>query len=435
MHKENMEDLRKLFIGLDKKVIVNGKGRIVPINFDNAATTPPFKRVLKKVLETSEYYGSIARGDGQKSQYCSDLYEECRNYVLKYFNAPVEKYTAIFVSNTTDGLNKLSNILIEKSDDIVITTRMEHHSNDLPWRNKCNLKYVETDEKGRVKMDELEELLNKYNGQVKLVTVTGASNVTGYINDIKKIAKLTHRCCGKIIVDGAQLVPHKKVSMISDDCEENIDFFLYSAHKIYAPFGSGAIVGLKDSFNKLEPDIKGGGTVQIVLDNHLLWLDTPEKNEAGTPNLFGAIAMVEAMKEVEKIGFKTIESNEKEILEYLIKGLKEFNKVILYGDNDNIDDRLGIIVFNIEGMGYEEVGERLAEIRAIAVRQGGFCSHPYTRRVLGIKTNDLQQYISKNGIPGMVRVSLGIYNTKKEVDIFLETIEYMCRRYLIRFKN
>lgn len=429
MHKENGNELRDLFIGLDKRVKVDGKGRMVPINFDNAATTPPFKRVMKKVLETSELYGSIARGDGQKSQYCSDLYDECRRYILRYFNAPEEIYTTIFVSNTTEGLNKLSNILINKKEDIVVTTRMEHHSNDLPWRGKCDLKYVEVDEKGRVKLEELEEIINKYKEEIKIVTITGASNVTGYMNDLKRVAKLTHKCGAKLIVDGAQLIPHKKISMTQDNSDENIDFLVYSAHKMYAPFGSGAIVGLRKSFNDNQPDVKGGGTVQIVLDNNLLWLDTPEKNEAGTPNLFGAVAMVEAMKEMEKIGFETIEKNEKELLCYLIQGLKEFNKVILYADNENIDDRLGILVFNIKGISYEKVGEKLADIRGIGVRQGGFCSHPYTRRVLGIKDEELQQYISKNGIPGMVRVSLGIYNSKKEVDAFLDTIEYLCRRF------
>lgn len=429
MHKENVDDLRKLFIGLDKKVNVNGKGRIIPINFDNAATTPPFKRVMKKVLETSEYYGSIARGDGQKSQYCSDLYDECREYILEYFNAPSDKYTAIFVGNTTDGLNKLSNILIKNKDDIVITTRMEHHSNDLPWRGKCDLKYVDVDNNGRIRIEEIEKILDDYKEKVKYITITGASNVTGYINDIKRIAKLIHKYGGKIIVDGAQLVPHKKVSMTQDDCTENIDFLVFSGHKIYAPFGSGAIIGLKESFNENPPDSKGGGTVQIVLDNRQLWLDTPEKNEAGTPNLFGAVAIAEAMKEMEKIGIKAIEKNERELLSYLIKGLQEFNRVTLYADNNNIDDRLGILVFNIKGMTYEEVGEKLAEVRGIGVRQGGFCAHPYTRRVLGIADDDLQRYISENGIPGMVRVSLGAYNTKKEVDIFLDTIEYLCRRY------
>ena len=429
MHRDSIDVLRKLFVGLDKKVNINGKGRIVPINFDNAATTPPFKRVVKRVLETTEYYGSIARGDGQKSQYCSDLYEECRRYILKYFNAPEEIYTAIFVGNTTDGLNKLSNILINNKEDIVITTRMEHHSNDLPWRNKCDLKYVEVNEDGRININEIEELIERYKEKVKYITITGASNVTGYINDIRKISGLIHKYGGKIIVDGAQLVPHKKIYMYKKDSLENIDFLVFSGHKIYAPFGSGAIIGLRKDFNNNLPDTKGGGTVEYVIDNNQLWLNTPEKNEAGTPNLFGAVAIMEAMKEIEKIGFERIEKNEKELLQYLINGLKELNRVKLYADNDCIDDRLGILVFTIDGMKYYEVGEKLSEIKAIGVRQGGFCSHPYTRRVLGIPNNQLQEYINKNGIPGLVRVSLGIYNSKKEANIFLETVELLCRRY------
>lgn len=429
MHKENIDDLRKLFIGLDKKVNVDGKGRLIPINFDNAATTPPFKRVMKKILETSEYYGSIARGDGKKSQYCSDLYDSSRKYILEYFNAPEDIYTAIFVGNTTDGLNKLSNILIESKEDIVITTRMEHHSNDLPWRNKCDLKHIEVDKDGRIKVEDIEELLDKYQEKVKYVTVTGASNVTGYVNDIRRIAKAAHRYGAKIIVDGAQLIPHKKISMIQDDITENIDFLVFSGHKIYAPFGSGVIIGLRKIFNEKEPASSGGGTVQIVLDERQLWLDTPEKNEAGTPNLFGAISIAEALKEMDKIGFQVIENNEKDLLSYLIKELKQFEKVTLYADNENIDDRLGILVFNIDGMTYEEVGGALADIRGIGVREGGFCAHPYTRRVLGIKDDELQRYMSEVGIPGLVRVSLGIYNTKKEANIFLDTVEYICRRY------
>ncbi|WP_294132505.1 aminotransferase class V-fold PLP-dependent enzyme [uncultured Clostridium sp.] len=429
MHRENIYDLRKLFIGLDKKVNVEGKGRLIPINFDNAATTPPFKRVMKKVLETSEYYGSIARGDGKKSQYCSDLYENSRKYILEYFNAPEDIYTAIFVGNTTDGLNKLSNILIENKNDIVITTRMEHHSNDLPWRNKCDLKHVEVDKDGRLRVEDIENLLEKYQERVKYVTITGASNVTGYVNDIKRIAKSAHKYGAKIIVDGAQLIPHKKISMIQEDVNENIDFLVFSGHKVYAPFGSGVIIGLREIFNEKEPASAGGGTVQIVLDDRQLWLDTPEKNEAGTPNLFGAIAIAEALREMDKIGFQTIENNEKELLVYLIKELKQFEKITLYGDNENINDRLGILVFNIDGMTYEEVGEALANVRGIGVRQGGFCAHPYTRRVLGIADNDLQRYMSEVGTPGLVRVSLGIYNSKKEANIFLDTIEYLCRRY------
>ena len=430
MRRDNIDEIRKLFIGLDNKIVINGKKQIIPINFDNAATTPVLKKVMRAVLKASENYGSIARGDGQKSQYSSDLYEECRRYVIDYFNAPLNKYTAIFVSNTTEGINKLSNILIENKDDIVITSRMEHHSNDLPWRDKCDLKYIEVDEKGRIIMEELEEMFNIYKERIKYVTITGASNVSGYITDIRKVAKLAHKYGAKVIIDGAQLVPHREVTMCGEEDDDYIDFLIFSAHKVYAPFGSGAIIGLREEIEKYPPDTKGGGTVERVLDDHLIWLSTPEKNEAGSPNFFGAVALMQALKEMNKIGLGLIENNEKKLLKMLIDGMKNFPRAILYGDNENIEDRLGIMVFNIDRLGYEMVGEYLASIRGIAVRQGGFCAHPYTRRLLGIKSDEIEEYIARNGMPGMVRVSLGAYNSEKEVNIFLETIEYICKKCL-----
>ena len=430
MHRDNIDEIRKLFIGLDNKIVINGKKQVIPINLDNAATTPVLKKVMKAVLKASENYGSIARGDGQKSQYSSDLYEECRRYVIKYFNAPLNKYTAIFVSNTTEGINKLSNILIKNKNDIVITSRMEHHSNDLPWRGKCDLKYVEVDEKGRIIMEELEEMFSIYQDRIKYVTITGASNVTGYITDIRRVAKLAHKYGAKLIVDGAQLVPHRAINICGKEDDDYIDFLIFSAHKVYAPFGSGAIIGLRDELEKYPPDTKGGGTVERVLDDEIIWLSTPEKNEAGSPNFFGAVALMQALKEMNKIGLELIESNEKKLLKMLIDGMKNFERVILYGDNENIEDRLGIMVFNIDRLCYEMVGEYLASIRGIAVRQGGFCAHPYTRRLLGIKSNEIEEYIKKNGMPGMVRVSLGAYNSEKEVNIFLETIEYICKKCL-----
>lgn len=430
MHRDNIDEIRKLFIGLDNKIVINGKKQVIPINFDNAATTPVLKKVMRAVLKASENYGSIARGDGQKSQYSSDLYEECRRYVIKYFNAPLNKYTAIFIGNTTEGINKLSNILIENKNDIVITSRMEHHSNDLPWRGKCDLKYVEVDEKGRIIMEELEEMFSIYQDRIKYVTITGASNVTGYITDIRMVAKLAHKYGAKLIVDGAQLVPHRAINICGKEDDDYIDFLIFSAHKVYAPFGSGAIIGLRDELEKYPPDTKGGGTVERVLDDEIIWLSTPEKNEAGSPNFFGAVALMQALKEMNKIGFELIESNEKKLLKILIEGMKNFERVILYGDNENIEDRLGIMVFNIDRLCYEMVGEYLASIRGIAVRQGGFCAHPYTRRLLGIKSNEIEEYIKKNGMPGMVRVSLGAYNSEKEVNIFLETIEYICKKCL-----
>ena len=425
MRNSTNNSLRDLFIGLNKRVPILDDNKIIPINFDNAATTPVFNSVINKITEACELYGSIGRGLGQKSEYSTKQYCNCRDYILDFFNASKDKYTAIFVNNTTEGINRLSNILIENKNDIIITTRMEHHSNDLPWRGKCNLKYIEVDENGRLKLDELQYLLDKYSGLVKYVTITAASNVTGYMNDLSYISKLVHSYNAKLIVDGAQIVAHKKIDINAD----SIDFLVFSAHKMYAPFGSGAIVGLKEDFERLYPDFKGGGTVEAVLDNSEVLLPPPEKDEAGSPNFFGAIALVQAMKELKNIGFDTIEENEKILLKRTLDGLNCINGVITYGDNKNISDRLGIVVFNIDGMYNAEVARLLANLRAIAVRQGAFCAHPYVKRLLGLTDFEAGRHLvdSTCKMPGMVRASFGLYNSIKEVDIFLNTVDLICK--------
>ncbi|NLL30947.1 MAG: aminotransferase class V-fold PLP-dependent enzyme [Clostridiales bacterium] len=429
MYDSNDNPLRNLFIGLDKKVPILNNKEIFPINFDNAATTPVFKSVLKEIAKTCELYGAIGRGTGQKSEYSTHKYHECRDYILDFFNAPKDKYTVIFVGNTTEGINRLSNILIEKKTDIVIATRMEHHSNDLPWRGKCDIKYVEVDKDGRLKLDELEYLLEKYKGQVKYVTLTAASNVTGYVNDLSFIAKLIHSYNAKLIVDGAQIVAHKELNMYPENELEAIDFLVFSAHKIYAPFGSGAIIGLKETFERLNSDYKGGGTVDRVFDDFEVYLPPPEKNEAGSPNFLGVIALVQAMKEVKKIGFKSIEENERKLLKVALDGLNSIKKVITYGDNHNISDRLGIVIFNIEGLYDIDTAKYLATLRGIAVRQGAFCAHPYVNRLLHSHSNKSNDYSRSNycKLSGMVRASFGLYNSINEVEIFLNTVELITK--------
>lgn len=421
MNDLNNNILRNLFIGLDTKVKIFNDTDVIPINFDNAATTPVFVNVFDKIKEACETYGSIGRGVGQKSMYSTKIYYECKDYILDFFNASKDKYTVIFVNNTTEGINRLSNILIKSKTDIVITTRMEHHSNDLPWRNKCALKYVEVDELGRLKLDELEYLLEKYNGLVKYVSLTAASNVTGYINDLLYISKIVHKYNAKLIVDAAQIVAHKSI----DFSMLNIDYLVFSAHKMYAPFGSGAIIGPIKDFEEYDSDFKGGGTVDSVFDNKETLLYPPEKNEAGSPNFFGAVALVEAMKELKKIGFTNIENNERSLLNYTIKGLSSMKDVILYGDIEKTSDRLGIIVFNIKNINHSNCAKILADLSGISVRQGAFCAHPYVRRLLKISDYEaIMNYHSPNyKAPGMVRASFGIYNSINEVDTFLNTIE------------
>lgn len=422
-----------IILGIDSKVVLRDGREIRSVNFDNAATTPVFKEVIDNIIKYSDYYGSIGRGTGHKSEITTRLYLESRNYILNYFNVRnKEDYTVIYVSNTTDGINKLAKILVNNKDDIIISTRMEHHSNDLPWRELCTVDYVEVDELGRLKLIELEEKLIKYNGKVKYVTMTGASNVTGYINDIHKAAEIAHRYNAKIIVDGAQLIPHNKVNMAGNNEEEKIDFLVFSSHKLYAPFGAGAIIGPKKDFDTNIPCSEGGGTVNFVMDNDVEYLLSPERDEAGTPNFFGVLGMISALEVLDRIGFSNIHKNELSLKKRMIDGLKVIPKINKYGDwnDNNINDSVGIVVFNIGTLYHELAAEILSKDYGIAIRQGWFCAHPYCRRLMHITEKVASAFIKdpNQRMPGMLRVSFGIYNTEEEVDYFLEAVNNISRK-------
>lgn len=202
-----IDNIRQYVAGLDEPVeLVDGTTRLL-INFDNAATTPALIPVMDEVSQKLLMYGSIGRGFSQKSNYSTELYEATRSTVLSFVGLDPETdydYTCFYVNNTTDGLNKLASALITDQEDLVLSTRMEHHANDLSWRERCRVIYAEVDELGRVRYEEIKRLLQENN--VKLVAVTAASNVTGYVTDVHRIAKLAHQYGAMIVVDGAQIV-------------------------------------------------------------------------------------------------------------------------------------------------------------------------------------------------------------------------------------
>lgn len=409
---------RKLIVGLDKEIPVRGDMRVRYINFDNAATTPPFVSVLNSISNFCPWYSSIHRGMGYKSQISSKVYEEARSKILKFVGAEERNNTVIFVKNATEGLNKLSYRLIQEKSWVVLSTWMEHHSNDLPWRDKCVVDYIDIDEEGRLSLEDMETKLKKYEGRVKLVTVTGASNVTGYVNDIHKIARLAHMYGAKVIVDGAQLVPHSAIDMKANDSEEHIDYLVFSAHKMYAPFGIGAIIAPKESFDYGAPEYKGGGTVHVVTRDSIDWDDPPYKEEAGSPNIIGVVALVSAIEELTKIGMEEIKKNEKLLLGYAIDKLKQLPFLKLYGCDDGCVERVGIIPIVVHGIPHIEIARILSEDSGIGVRNGCFCAQPYVQRLLRLSQDEINyyKYLPDNEKPGMIRVSFGLYNTTQEVD-------------------
>ncbi|WP_434305775.1 aminotransferase class V-fold PLP-dependent enzyme [Clostridium botulinum] len=422
MYFNKRSPYRYLVVGSDTKVPLYNGQLSSCINFDNAATTPPLVSVINSIVNFSPWYSSIHRGTGYKSQLSSKIYEDSRETVGKFVEADLDKDTVIYVKNTTEAINKLSYRLCSYDDDsIILTTSMEHHSNDLPWRNKYKIDYIEVDEFGRLVMEDLRNKLIKYGDKVKLVTITGASNVTGYINPIYDIAKLVHAYGCKILVDGAQLVPHCKISMKPYDSLEHIDYLTFSAHKMYAPFGVGVLIGPKETFEEGAPDYKGGGTVNVVTKDYVLWANPPEKDEAGTPNVMGVVALVAAINAITSIGMKNIEIYEQNIFKYAFKNIAKIPDIKIYSCTDINCPRVAIIPFNINGMHHSITAEILSKEFGIAVRNGCFCAQPYVQKILNIPKEEIGSYANApmNKRPGMVRLSFGMYNDIYEIDFLV----------------
>jgi selenocysteine lyase/cysteine desulfurase len=262
------------------------------------------------------------------------------------------------------------------------------------------------------------------------VTITGASNVTGLINPIYQAAALVHRYNSKICVDGAQLVPHIPVDMRHLGLDEHIDYMVFSAHKMYAPFGIGVLVGPKADFRDGEPDYVGGGTVKIVTHDTVMWEEPPHKEEAGSPNIMGVVALMAAIKTLKAIGMEKVEMQEKSLTGYTVERLQEIPGVKLYGNPLKNSDRVGIIPINIDGLHHSMVAEILSQEAGIAVRNGCFCAQPYIHKLLNISTKEVEKHLKNPSLPrpGMVRLSFGLYNDYDEVDILINTLSRIAEK-------
>ncbi len=414
---------RELIVGAETQIPLSNGQMVTSINFDNAATTPPFSSVLQSVVGFAPWYSSIHRGTGYKSQYSSDIYESSRDIVRDFVKSDSNN-TVVFVKNTSEAINKLSYRLYRKNKhSVILSTYMEHHSNDLPWRSKYNVDYIKVDDYGRLSIYDLEKKLRKHKKKVALVTVTGASNVTGYKNHIHDIAEIVHKFDAKLLVDAAQLIGHSCVDMKPDSDPRHIDYLAFSAHKMYAPFGTGALIGPEYYFEKGEPEYKGGGTIEIVTHDLVKWAEPPHKDEAGTPNIMGVVALSEAIRTLNSIGMDNLEAYESSLLEYALSTLATVPGIQLYCDTD-LRDRVSIIPFNIEGVPHQITAAALSAESGIAVRSGCFCAQPYVQKLMKIPRNEIRKRIKNPSLPhhGMVRLSFALYNTYDEIDTLVQKL-------------
>ena len=428
----SMSDLRGEIVGIDTLVpLLDGSKR--PYTFlDNAASTPTFKRVLRCIEEFMPWYSGVHRGTGFKSLVATEAFERAHDIVGAFVGADLATNHVVFTKNTTECINKVAHRFAFKPDDIVITTAMEHHSNLLPWRRYAKVIHVGINDAGELDLATLKDLLKRHAGKVKVVAVTGASNITGIVSPIHEIAEWAHAAGGKIFVDAAQLVPHRAVAMFPDDHPQHIDFLAFSAHKMYAPFGTGVLVGPANFFAHGEPDMVGGGVVDIVTLDDVVWNETRHKEEAGTPNVVGGIALAKSVSILRHIGMDAIAAHEKHLLQYAFSKLKKLPGFTFYGPTENLENKVGVIAFTVEGMHHALVAAILGAEWGIGVRNGYFCAQPYVKKLLNVSPEEEATGCGVSGdktnVPGMVRASFGCYSNEQDVDLFVEAMERIVRK-------
>jgi selenocysteine lyase/cysteine desulfurase len=420
-----------LFTGIDVPVPTLDGNQRRYINLDNAASTPPLKSVLQAVNRFMTYYSSVHRGTGFKSQLSTYAYESARQAALAFVGADPQTHTCIFGKNTTEAINKLAHRFpFSEQRNVVISSGMEHHSNDLPWRAATQTVHVRLTHDGRLDEDDFDAQLSRYAGRVALVAITGASNVTGYLNPIYRLAEKTHTAGAQIAIDCAQLAPHRSVEMRPVEDPTHLDFVAISAHKMYAPFGTGALIGRREIFESGDPDLSGGGTVEIVTLDDVVWAGPPDREEAGSPNTVGAVALAAAIKELERTGMEAIAAHEAELTAYALRRLPEVPGLTIFGDRDpaRAGERLGVIPFKLEKYSHFLVAAILGDEFGIGVRSGCFCAHPYILHLLGLEAAEAQAVRArmlagdKSDMPGLVRASFGLYNTSADVDALVEAL-------------
>lgn len=407
-------------------------GRYVSqIFLDNAASTKPFKVVSDFLQEIQPYYSNIHRGTGFDSHFCTERYEEARQIVGEFVGWDCDRDVVIPVRNTTEGMNLLANTIDFAVGDRVLTTILEHHSSDLPWRSKAKVEHISINSEGQIDLEELERRLDPTQGRVRVVTMTGASNITGSVLPIHQIATLAHKYGALMVVDGAQLLPHRQLKMRDHRDPGHIDFVVFSGHKMNCPTGVGAVVGRRDIFAAAAPYQTGGGTISTVTVNSVTWAAPPDRNEAGTPNILGLLALARTIQVLEAVGMDAIDHHERELTALLLEKLKRIPQVKVLGSSDPkaVDKRVGAVSFTVEGVPHGLVAAVLSFEWGIAVRNGTFCAQPLMKHLLKTDENFVCGSKSDNGnTDGAVRASLGMHNTEKDIETLVEAVTNIAKK-------
>jgi cysteine desulfurase/selenocysteine lyase len=400
MTNEQLQHIRADFPILTEKIYNKDL-----IYFDNGATTQKPRCVVEKI-EYGYFHlnANIHRGVHYLSQKATEAHEDARTTVAEFVHT-AKREEIIFTRGTTEAINLVATSFGEafcKVGDEIVISVMEHHSNIVPWQMLCKrkgmkLRVVPMNDRGELNMEVFKSLLNE---KTKIVSIAHVSNVLGTINPVKEIIEIAHSHNIPVLVDGAQAVPHVPVNVQELDA----DFYVFSAHKIYGPTGIGALYGKSNWLNAIPPYQGGGEMISTVTFEETTYNELPFKFEAGTPDYIGSTAFAEAIRYVQNIGLENIADHEHDLLTYASKQLLEIDGMRIIGTAENKSSVISFLVGNIHPY---DIGMLLDKL-GIAVRTGHHCAQPL---------------IDSLGIPGTVRASFAFYNTKEEIDVFIEALK------------
>ena len=390
------------------------------LSLDSAASTAALPAVADAVTAFLPWYSSVHRGAGYKSQLATGAYEDARQAALRFAGRAGSDDVAIICRNTTEAINHLAYRLRFTPADVILTTVAEHHANLLPWgRLGATRRFVECGPAGTFTVDDVIAALDQ-GPTPSLLAITGATNVTGWMPPIDDIVEAAHRRGTQVVLDAAQLAAHRPMPT-------SADFVAWSGHKMYAPFGAGVLIGPREAFSDGDPFLAGGGAVDLVDLDEVVWTDPPEREEAGSPNVIGAVALGAAIGELESIGWEAIVAHEDELARRLRAGVAAIPDVQLLGPSLDVET-LAVATFVVTGVPHQLVAARLSAEHAIGVRHGCFCAHPYLIRLLDLPRDVVDRFRAdvlagdRRNIPGAVRASAGISVTVADIDRFLAAL-------------
>ncbi len=424
-------EVRREFAIVGRKVPVLGSGERPVVYMDHAASTHAPQSVLQAYTDFVQHeYANVHRGTHLLSRKATERFDEAYWIVADFIGAELRKGAICFTANTTQAIDLCSHVMADRPGKVV-TTELEHHSNELTHRRRGPVLRARVNDDGTLDLDHLESLLRK--NDVKLVAVTLGSNVTGVMPDLRAIARMAHENGALVLADAAQALARLPIDVRPFEDAEHIDFLVGAGHKAYAPFGAGFLYGPRALMDEAPPYIPSGGTASQVNARSAEYLKAPDRHHGGTPNIAGVVGMAKALQFLSAIGMEEIRRHEVKLTERILRGFERMGGVTVYGPG-SAEERLGVVSFNVAGVSDLLTAAVLSEEGAVAVRNGRFCAHIYVDRLLSAaaKRAGAEALVDGQGAglagtgdaqpTGAVRASVGLYNDEADVDRLLEFV-------------